>query len=235
MYPGCDPEHNRLNVSLRLLDIKAKSKSNDASLNMNLQYLHGLIPKGNTLPRSIDEAKKVVCPLDLPHTRYHACINDCIIYWNEDAEKIECHVCEEPRYKCGKKSPRKVVWYFPLIPRMWRYFTDKKEAKRMRWHADRKHANGTDGVLRHPADGSQWKAVACEYPEFAKEPRNLRLGMSTDGLNPFGNQSSAHSTWPMFVWMYNLSPWLCMKRKYIHMVMLIQGPTQPGNLSLIHI
>src|SRR5664279_4724327 len=25
------------------------------------------------------------------------------------------------------------------------------------------------------------------------------------------------------------SPWLCMKRKYIHMSMLIQWPIQPGN------
>ena len=29
--------------------------------------------------------------------------------------------------------------------------------------------------------------------------------------------------------MYNLPPWLCMKRKYIHMSMLIEGPKQPGN------
>lgn len=28
--------------------------------------------------------------------------------------------------------------------------------------------------------------------------------MSTDGLNPLGNQSSTHSTWPVFVWPYNL-------------------------------
>ena len=47
--------------------------------------------------------------------------------------------------------------------------------------------------------------------------------------NPFGNQSSSHSTWPVFVWIYNLPPWLCMKRKYIHMSMLIQGPKQPGS------
>jgi hypothetical protein len=33
----------------------------------------------------------------------------------------------------------------------------------------------------------------------------------------------------VFVWIYNLPPWLCMKRKYIEMSMLIQGPTQPGN------
>ena len=36
-------------------------------------------------------------------------------------------------------------------------------------------------------------------------------------------------TWPAFVWMYNLPPWLCMKRKYIHMSMLIEAPKQPGN------
>ena len=105
----------------------------------------------------------------------------------------------------------------------------------MRWHAERKKAPAKDAkgrkqtMLTHRADAYQWKALAIEYPEFGKEPRNIRLGVSTDGFNPFGNQSSTHSTWPMFVWMYNLPSWLCMKRKYIHMSMLIQGPTQPGN------
>jgi hypothetical protein len=108
-----------------------------------------------------------------------------------------------------------------------RYFADPKEAKNMTWHQTRTSKN--DGILRHIADGCQWKALDSLEPEFAAEPRNPRLGVSSDGLNPFGNQSSTHSTWPVFVWMYNLLPWLCMKQKYIHMVMLIQGPVQPGN------
>ena len=118
----------------------------------------------------------------------------------------ECPVCSTSRYKLGKKSPRKVVWYFPLIPRLQRYFADKKEAKLMRWHKVRAYANIEDGVLRHPADGLQWKTLDYEFPEFGSEPRHLRLGMSTDGINPYRNQSSTHSTWPMFVWMYNLPP-----------------------------
>ena len=48
-------------------------------------------------------------------------------------------------------------------------------------------------------------------------------------MNPFGNQNTNHITWPVFVWMYNLPPWKCMKTKYIHMSMLIQGPKQPRN------
>ena len=33
----------------------------------------------------------------------------------------------------------------------------------------------------------------------------------------------------MTLCIYNLPPWLCMKRKFIIMPVLIQGPKQPGN------
>jgi hypothetical protein len=67
LYPSCDPGHTRLSVTLKLLDIKAKYKCNDASLSANLKYLNQVFPNNNLLPRSIDEAKKIVCPLDLTH------------------------------------------------------------------------------------------------------------------------------------------------------------------------
>ncbi|KAK1650198.1 hypothetical protein QYE76_068003 [Lolium multiflorum] len=80
----------------------------------------------------------------------------------------------------------------------------------MQWHAEReKPADDPEKgkILTHPADASQWNALDIEFAdEFGSEPRNIRLGMSTDGLNPFGNQSSTHSTWPVFVWPYNLPP-----------------------------
>ena len=84
-------------------------------------------------------------------------------------------------------------------------------------------------MLRHPADGSQWRKVDRTFPTFANEARNIRFGLSTDGMNPFGEQSSGHSTWPVTLCIYNLPPWLCMKRKLIMMPVLIPGPKQPGN------
>ena len=48
-------------------------------------------------------------------------------------------------------------------------------------------------------------------------------------MNPFGEQSSSHSTWPVTLCIYNLSPWLCMKRKVIMMPILIKGTKQPRN------
>jgi len=34
--------------------------------------------------------------------------------------------------------------------------------------------------------------------EFGRDPRNLRLGLATDGMNPYGYLSSKHSSWPVF-------------------------------------
>src|ERR1051325_4571069 len=48
-------------------------------------------------------------------------------------------------------------------------------------------------------------------------------------MNPHGIQSISHSTWPVILMIYNLPPWLCMKRKYMMLSMLIYGPKQPGN------
>ena len=111
--------------------MKARYKWSDVSVDASLQYWQIKLPKENTCPKSCDEAKKIVCPLDLPHTRYHACINDYIIYRNEHVDKTKFPVCGADRYKSGKQAPKKVVWYFPLRPRLQRYFADRKEAKLM--------------------------------------------------------------------------------------------------------
>ena len=48
-------------------------------------------------------------------------------------------------------------------------------------------------------------------------------------MNPFDEWGSSHSTWHVTLCMFNLTSWLCMKRKYMMMLVLIQGPKQPGN------
>ena len=65
--------------------------------------------------------------------------------------------------------------------------------------------------------------------DFALDARNIRFSLSTDGMNPFGEMSSGHNTWLVTLYIYNLPPWLCMKRKFIMMPILIRGPKLPGN------
>ena len=104
----------------------------------------------------------------------HACINDCVLYRGAHKNKNECPVCGALRYKIRKDDPgdvegdkepprkrvsAKVMWYAPIIPRLKRLFRNKEHVGLLRWHKeDRKK----DVMLRHPADGSQWRKIDRE-------------------------------------------------------------------------
>ncbi|GJU00485.1 hypothetical protein Tco_1110823 [Tanacetum coccineum] len=136
--------------------------------------------------------------------------------------------CREPRFK-GKDNnvPRKVLHYFPLIPRLQRLFIDPQVACDMRWHKEKELTMIT--YLDIPPDALKLKHLDKVDPPFANDPRSVRLGLATDGFNSFSNLSSLHSTWPVFLVLYNLPPWKCMKDPFLLMSMLIPGPTSPGD------
>nr|CAD37092.3 OSJNBa0042N22.16 [Oryza sativa Japonica Group]CAE76043.1 B1248C03.2 [Oryza sativa Japonica Group] len=120
--------------------------------------------------------------------------------------------------------PFHLVWK-RFMHRITRIYSNPRDAELMRWHEE---GRKKDGMIRHPADARQWINFNAQYREFAKDPRNIRFALSTDGVNPFGDMSSSHSTWPVLLTMYNLPTWLCQKRKYVLLCILIQGPRQPG-------
>ena len=101
-----------------------------------------------------------------------------------------------------------------------------KMAEQMRWHAT--EAN-PDGKMRHPRDGDAWKAFDGEFPDFASDPRNVRLELASDGFNPFGSFNQHYSVWPVVLIPYNLPPWLCMKSTSFILSTIVPGPTSPGN------
>src|SRR5436189_3488430 len=107
-------------------------------------------------------------------------------------------------------------------------FSNPRDSELMSWHYEQAQKK-TDEMLRHPSDASQWRKINTIHPRFGDEPRNVMFALSTDGMNPFGNMSSSHSTWPVVLSILNIPSWLCMKRKYLMLTILIQGPKQPGN------
>lgn len=169
----------------------------------------------------------------MEYEKIHVCPNDCLIYRGErDEDETHCRICQASRWKLNKKGdelegvPAKVLWYFPLIPRLRNLFNSPQTAKDLTWHDTERIK---DGKMRHPADSQTWKDVDAKWPEFSSDPRNLRFALSSDGFNPFHGTSIEYSCWPVFMSIYNLPPWLCMKRKYIMLCLIISGPTQPGN------
>ncbi|KAL8135328.1 hypothetical protein AgCh_010117 [Apium graveolens] len=87
-----------------------------------------------------------------------------------------------------------------------------------------------DGLMRHPVDFPSWRNVDHRWPIFGSESRNLRLALSADGINPHNNGlTNRYSCWPVVLVTHNLRPWLCMKRKFMMLTLLVSGPHEPGN------
>lgn len=81
----------------------------------------------------------------------------------------------------------------------------------------------------------EWKSFDKLYESFALEPRNVRLGLASDGFQPFGDSRKPYSIWPVILIPYNLPPWMCMKEPNLILSMLIPGPEGPGDAIDIYL
>ncbi|GKC83294.1 putative reverse transcriptase domain-containing protein [Tanacetum coccineum] len=55
-------------------------------------------------------------------------------------------------------------------------------------------------------DSQAWRTIDEKFPEIAEDSRNLRLGISADGVDVnTGNRH--HSVWTVLTVIYNLPPW----------------------------
>ena len=61
LYPGCS-SFSRLSAVLRLFNMKARNGWTDSFTEL-LEFLHEILPEGNTLPTSHYEAKKILLSL----------------------------------------------------------------------------------------------------------------------------------------------------------------------------
>ena len=135
------------------------------------------------------------------YKRIHACPNDCILYIKEFEDLKKCPKCGSSWYNQKRNSEDsgqiekegsalKVVWYLPIVPRLKRLFTNPKDAKNLRWHAIERRC---DRLLHHQVNSMQWKNIDQEFPKFGEVCRNIRFGLATDGMHPFGNLSTNHN------------------------------------------
>ncbi|XP_008460612.1 uncharacterized protein LOC103499390 [Cucumis melo] len=190
-----------------------------ASFNFLVKLMH------IKLHASYYEAKKRLRDLGMGYESIHVCKFDCALSWKDYTSLDKCPHCGESRYRWndrkGKQIPHKVLRYFPLKARLQRLFLSK-HIEDMRWHKDKRCE--TEGILRHPADAEGWKHFDEQYPCFASDARNVRLALSSDGFNPFGNMSTSYNMWPVILIPYNLPPWKCMKAPFTFLSLLIPGP-----------
>lgn len=166
-----------------------------------------------------------------------------MLNWGGNENKSRYNTCDESRWVISgnigdengvsskksnkdKKVSTKVMWHFPLKLRLQRLFMNSKTASLMKWHDEKRIE---DGFMRHLAYSPAWHTFDYHHHNFPKDSRNVRLGLATNGFNPFKTRNVAHSTWPVILMPYNLPPGHCMKKSYFMLCDLIPGPTEAGN------
>ncbi|KAA0067714.1 hypothetical protein E6C27_scaffold352G00200 [Cucumis melo var. makuwa] len=189
LYEGCK-KYTKLSTLVKLYNLKVRYGWSDISFSELLKTLKEILPTTNELPNSLYEAKKTLSALEMEYEKIHACPNNCCLHRKEFANATECPECGQSRWKNvkdrneeRKQIPSKVIWYFPPVPRFKMLFRSIECAENLTSHASERIE---DGKLRHPADSPAWKLVNFKWPDFGSEPRNLRLALSADGVNPHG-------------------------------------------------
>ncbi|XP_013608082.1 PREDICTED: uncharacterized protein LOC106314807 [Brassica oleracea var. oleracea] len=201
LYPTCS-SHSKLSAVVSLFRIKSQNGWSDKSFDDLLQTLSNMLPEDNVLHTSTYDVKEFLKSFDMGYQKIHACVNDCCLFRKKLKTAESCPKCKASRWKTNMHTGE-----------------IKKGVSQ----------KSTDGKLRHPVDSVTWQSMNDKYPAFAAEERNLRLGLSTDGFNPFSMKNSRYSCWPVLLVNYNMAPHLCMKEENIMLSLLIPGPHQPGN------
>ena len=98
LYPGCI-DYSIFKFVIELLNVKVMTNLSNKGLDMMLELLTKVLLKGNLVPRSTYEAKKILCDLGMLYEHIDCCKNDCALFWKENENLDKCPMCETPRYK----------------------------------------------------------------------------------------------------------------------------------------
>ena len=137
-----------------------------------------------------------------------------MLYYKDDADCTNCKFCEHDRYKIVRNGRKMTLhalskmWYFPLIPRLQRLYSSEQTAAHMRWHW--KH-HRDEKFVTHPSDAEAWLSFDEVNPLFAVDPRNIYLGLCSNGFAPFSKTGRDYSYSPVIVTPYNHPPSMCKR------------------------
>ncbi|CAH9095227.1 unnamed protein product [Cuscuta epithymum] len=226
-FEGCPM--TELSAMTEMLNIKTEMNLSEAATDRIAQFVNRFFPTkipNRPIP-NFNKIKRKLSLLGMSSQSIDCCPKGCMIYWKGDNELMECKFCGGARYRISKQTKKAIplakMEYFPLTPRLQRLYASDTTAEKMRWHK----VHHREGVMRHPSDAKAWIHFDNLHPDFAEDPRNVRLGLCSDGFQPFGQFGQKYSCWPIIVTPYNLPPGTCMKQQFLFLSILVPGPRNP--------
>ena len=171
--------------------------------------------------------------------RYDCCINSCCCFVGPHKDCTQCPFCGEDRNitnTAGNKMAHKVFNYLPLIPRLVTMYANAENVQEMRyWAFEHAHTPGkvTDIFDSHIYRRLLGKRVVIDGKQathqYFSDPRDVALGLSTDGFGPFKRRTT--TAWPLIIFDYNLPPEKRFHNKNIISLGVIPGPKKPIDMD----
>ena len=167
---------------------------------LRMEHLE-ILPPGNNLPSSYNDAMKVIEPFLIQPIMFHACPNDCIIFRGDHTDLETCPTCGANRYK-QTGIPAKRFTYLPVGPRLVRLFGTSNLAKIVQAHG--LHHSTKHVSMYDIHDSPTWKLAYSTTGEFGSEYRSISFAFNTDGVNPYSQNRVSYSMWPIMLTVLNL-------------------------------
>jgi hypothetical protein len=218
----------------RIMSIKSKFAFSNKCYNELLSVFSDVLPSNHKMSKDMYQSKNLLSALGMEYEKIDVCKDNCIIFYKEHKNETKYLKCGKLRFvevvsedgeKVTTKTAHKQLHYMPLTPRMKQLFISKKTIKHMRWHKEGVREN--DQVIVHPSDSEAWNDLDDFDPDFARDARNVRIGLAIDGFSSYNTSASSYSYWPVFAILYNLPPTLCMKYEYMFLCLIIPDPDYP--------
>ena len=163
----------------------------------NLQLWHSVLPEGNLLPTSYQEAYKVIKPYIVPEVIFHVCVNDCVLYRGELKNCGVCPKCSEPRFK-AKNVLKRTFHYLPLSPKVIRsYGTGGISYLLLQSHGGEIGEPNNVGIMKDIHDSPKWIRSFSVRGILNGDSRGIALSLHLDGLNPGAKTSATIQCGPL--------------------------------------
>ena len=164
--------------------------------------------------------------------RYHCCPDSCVCFTGPYEDLSKCPKCNADRYKDNGK-PCAYFDYLPLIPRLRAMVASSSFAQKLRYrfnhqHDPKKMTDVFDGIHYRTLQKSFVNIAGEQLPSFFfSDPRDIALGLSTDGFGLFKRRNK--SAWPLVIFNYNLPPEERFQKKYVISLGVI--PKKPWDMD----
>jgi hypothetical protein len=123
--------------------MKSKYDFSNQWYNDIMKLIIDLIPTKNNMPKDLYQSKKIVAGLVMNYEKFDVCEKNCMLFWKEYKDDIECMHCGRSRYvkvvnedgaSITSKVAVKQLHCMPITPKLKRLYLSEETAKQMRSH-----------------------------------------------------------------------------------------------------